>query len=411
MFSKTLSRWIAIVIVATPVGAMAQTAQEAKAPDYTKELGSPADGRFRPAALPGIEEAYLTPIFASSHAANLRKLRNGDMLCVWFSGTWEGESDVAILMARLPKGARQWSRSQVVDHRAGESFQNPVLFEAPDGALWIVHTTQAAGQGQANANVLVTKSTDGGKTWTAPAVLFDAPGSFVRQPMLVLPNGNWMLPMYVTPSRGITEGAESNYSLVKISADRGAHWKDCVVPKSNGYVQPDVVQMRGGRYLAFFRSRFADFIYRSTSEDRCAWTAPQKTQLPNNNSSIQVAKLANGHLVMAFNNVGSVVTEGKPKAGPRKPLSVALSEDGGATWGWVRDLEVGKPSDAPATQDPLRKQRAPEEYSYPSISQTVNGKILVAYTYRRLTIKTALFDEEWIKNGVTAGTFKGDAGK
>jgi hypothetical protein len=35
------------------------------------------DGKYRLSGQ-GIEEAYLTPIFASSHAANLLQLRNGD---------------------------------------------------------------------------------------------------------------------------------------------------------------------------------------------------------------------------------------------------------------------------------------------------------------------------------------------
>jgi predicted neuraminidase len=394
MFSKTPN--LLILGVATVVPLVAQ----APAPNYTRELGSATDGRFRPSALPGVEEAYLPPMFASSHAANLLLLRNGDLLCVWFSGSWEGNSDVAIMLARLRRGSNQWTSPQLVDHHAGESYQNPVLFEAPDGTLWLIHTTQAAGEGQANAKVLVTKSTDGGKTWPPPAVLFDTPGAFVRQSLLVMPNGDWMLPMYFTPSRGITRGAETNYSAVKISGDKGAHWKECTVPDSNGYVQPDVIQLNG-HYLAFFRSRYADYIYRSASDDGCTWTAPRKTQLPNNNSSIQVTKLANGHLVLAFNNVSSVVVKGKPQAGPRKPLSVALSEDGGETWRWVRDLETGLPAARQLPADPIGKdQPGREEYSYPSIVQTPDGKINVAYTYRRFTIKTVRFDEGWIRVSV-----------
>lgn len=364
-----------------------------------------ADGKYRPSSLAGAEEAYLAPIFPSSHAANLLALKNGDLLCVWFSGTWEGNSDVAIVLARLPKGSSQWSKAQVVDHHPGESYQNPVLFEAPNGALWIIHTTQPAGEGQANAKVLVTQSTDGGAHWSDPRVLFDLPGSFVRQPVVILPNGDWLLPMYVTPSRGITMGAETNYSLMKISADHGAHWKDCAVPESNGYVQPEVLRA-GGEYLAFFRSRFADFIYRSTSRDGCTWTPPHKTELPNNNASIQLARLANGHLVLAFNNVGSVVEGGKPKAGPRKPLSVALSKDNGASWASVRDLETGLAAPEPG-KDPNRKEPGREEYSYPSVTQTADGKITVAYTYRRFTIKAVRFDEKWIEGGSTAGSFQG----
>jgi predicted neuraminidase len=122
-----------------------------------------------------------------------------------------------------------------------------VVFQAPNGTLWLIHTTQGAGQGQANANVLVTKSSDGGKTWTTPVVLFGQPGAFVRQPLAVMPNGNWLLQMYFTPSRGITAGAETNYSAVRISSDQGSHWKECVMPDSNGYVQPSVVRLEDGR--------------------------------------------------------------------------------------------------------------------------------------------------------------------
>ena len=364
----------------------------------------PEDGKYRPSSVPGVEEAYLAPVFASSHAANLLALKNGNLMCVWFSGTWEGNSDVAIMLARLPKGSSQWSRPQVVDHHPGESYQNPVLFQAPDGTLWIFHTTQPAGEGQANAKVLVTRSQDAGAHWSPRSVLFATPGSFVRQPAVILPNGDWLLPMYVTPSRGITTGAETNYSVMKISSDRGVHWKEWPVPESNGYVQPDVVPIGGG-YLALFRSRFADFIYRSTSPDGHAWTAPRKTGLPNNNASIQLTKLVNGHLVLAFNNVGSVVSEGKPKAGPRKPLSVALSKDNGETWGWVRDLETGLAAPEPG-KDPNRKEPGREEYSYPSITQASDGTINVAYTYRRYTIKAVRFDETWIEGGSTVGTYK-----
>lgn len=316
-------------------------------------------------------------------------------MCVWFSGTREGDSDVAILLARLPKGSSQWSEPQVVDHHPGESYQNPVLFEAPDGSLWIFHTTQPAGEGQANAKVLVTRSKDRGTHWSAPEVLFDLPGSFTRQPLVVMPDGNWLLPMYVTPSRGITTGAQTNYSLMKISADRGATWKDCSVPDSNGYVQPSVIRAGGG-YLAFFRSRFADFIYRSTSPDGCRWAPPRKTELPNNNASIQVTKLANGHLVLVFNNSHSVIRDGKATTAPRKPLTVALSTNNGATWEWARDLETGQSAPPPGR----------EEYSYPSVAQTADGRISVAYTYLRETIKVVRFEEKWIKDGNTVGAFQ-----
>ena len=370
--------------------------------DYSRAIGAPVDGRLRPSAIEGLREAYLVPIFPSAHAANLLELKNGDLLCAWFSGTWEGNSDVAIVVSRLSAGSNRWTKPQVIDHHTGESYQNPVLFQAPDGEIWLIHTTQAAGAGQANAKVLVAKSTDNGNTWNGPRVLFDQPGAFVRHPMVVLADGTWMLPMYFTPTKGITTGAQAHYSVVKLSRDNGLHWEESRIPDSNGYVQPSVVRLNNGKYVAFFRSRFADNIFRSTSDDGKTWTPPRRTELPNNNASIQAAVLKDGNVVIAFNNVGSVVSDGKPKAGPRKPLSVALSKDGGKTWTEVRDLETGK---LPPGADPIpAESKAPgrEEFSYPSILQTRDGSIHVTYTYRRYTIKDVVFSEDWLGKG--AGT-------
>jgi len=345
-------------------------------------------------------------LFPSSHAANLLRLRNGDVLCAWFSGSQEGESDVAIVVSRLPHGSKQWSKPIIVDHQPGKSYQNPVPFQAPDGRLWIFHTEQDAGAGQANAHVLYVTSKDNGKTWTAPKVLFDKPGAFTRQPLVVVSKYKWILPMYYTPSRGITKGADSNYSVIEMTSDAGEMWKECEIPESDGLVQPSVVD-ENSHYVAFFRSRYADFVYRSTSEDGCKWTAPVASALPNNNASIQVAKLKDGDLVIAFNNVNASDKKGKPQTAPRVPLSVALSKDEGKSWSFVRDVETQYPDFAKQFSG-LSDKPGREEYSYPSVMQMPNGQIGVAYTYRRRTIKFVEFDESWIQQGSTTGKFKGN---
>ncbi len=290
----------------------------------------------------GLEEAYLPTLFRSSHAANLLKLTNGDLLCFWFSGTGEGESRVAIVMSRLARDSSQWSKTIEIDHQAGKSFQNPVAFQLSDGRIWLLHTSQTAGEGQADAQVLYLTSQDLGRTWTNPRPLFPRPGSFIRQPPVLIDDREWLLPLYYTPGRDITHGAESNYSAVEITRDGGKSWKECSVPESNGLVQQSVLRTALGRYLGFFRSRYSDFIYKSTSENGCNWTVPIPTQLPNNNSSIQAATLQDGSMVIAFNNSSSGIVKDKPRTAPRIPLSIALSRDGGQTWPWVRDIETAK---------------------------------------------------------------------
>jgi predicted neuraminidase len=346
-----------------------------------------------------MEEAYLPVIEPSSHAANLLQLKNGDLLCFWFAGSWEGKSGVAIVVSRLLSGSTEWSKPVVIDRRDGASFQNPVPFEAPDGTIWLIHTTQPAGEGQKNARVLVVKSRDQGRTWTSPQMLFDVPGAFVRDPIVVRADGDWLLPMYFTPSEGITTDAETNYSVVKISTDRGRTWSECAIPNSNGLVQPSVVEVKS-KFVAFLRSRYADFIYRSTSADGCHWTAAKATSLPNNNASIQAVKLKDGRIAIAFNNARAAAPNGRPATGPRKPVTVALSADGGDTWSAMRNIQLGKPekSGDPSYGQPMKKAPGRDEYSYPSILQAHDGSIFVAYTFRRETIKVVRFSETWIED-------------
>lgn len=352
---------------------------------------------------PGLKAAMLPALYASSHASNLVLLSNGDLLCFWFSGTWEGDSGVGIVMSRLPKGSQVWQQTTLIDNQQGSSFQNPVGFEDKSGRLWLFHTSQAAKQGQANAKVMKLWSDDHGKTWSKPEVLFSTAGAFTRQPLVVMDDGAWLLPMYFTPSKGITTGAESNYSVTQISSDSGKTWHECKIPKSDGLVQPNVLKTGRHAYVAFFRSRYADWVYRSTSTDGCKWTAPVKTSLPNNNSSIQVVRLRDGHMVIAFNNSRGPEGPRTPRTAPRMPLSVAISKDKGLTWTAVRDLERGDAGSNGEKHFPARQGK--DEYSYPAIIQIENNNLVVAYTYRRVGIKVVEFSEDWIKGGTSVGKF------
>lgn len=359
--------------------------------------------------LAGASTAMLPTLYPSSHASNLLLLRNGDLLCFWFSGSNEGNANVGIVFSRLPKGSNTWQPAQLVDRDAAKSYQNPVPFEAPDGALWLLHTQQSAGRGQADAQVLKAVSRDGGTTWSKPEVLFAQSGAYDRQPIVLGEHGDWLLPMYYSTSAGITSGAETNYSVIEVSRDQGATWQEVRVPQSEGLVQMNIVKLAAGRYVAFFRSRYADFIYRATSSDGLQWSAPAPTVLPNNNASIQAAKLADGHLVMAFDNAHGAKSGRVPQTGPRVPLSLAISDDAGVHWNYVRDLETPaevKSESGGSGQPAVIHLPKGEEYSYPSVLQMPDGKIVCTYTYRRVGIKAARMDENWVKQGKTVGVYQ-----
>src|SRR3954447_5437309 len=90
-------------------------------------------------------DAYLPSPCVQNHAANIMPLRNGDLGCVWFGGTQEGMADISIYFSRLEKDGDQWSAAEKLSDDPSRSEQNPILFPAPDGRLWLFWTAQKSG--------------------------------------------------------------------------------------------------------------------------------------------------------------------------------------------------------------------------------------------------------------------------
>jgi predicted neuraminidase len=359
-------------------------------------------------------EAFIPTIGQQSHAANLVELDNGDLLCAWFAGSKEGAGDICIALSRLPHGAARWTEPVWVTEDVTRSEQNPVLFSTPDGALWLLYTAQetrgctweewqrrvAAGEAKGSFHTRGTAvirrrlSTDGGHTWGPVETLISDLGSFTRNPIAVLSNGDWLFPIYYNVERPST-GDPIDYSTVQISEDAGQTWSEFPIPNSGGRVQASVLELDLGRLTAFFRSRAANNIYVSHSADYGrTWAEPERTVLPNNNSSVQALKLASGAIAIVYNHAGGGDHPDQvvwPRA--RYPLTVALSEDGGQTWPFMRHIETG--DNFAGEQNRSLNRRC----SYPSIVQTRDGLIHVAYSYRgRQCIKYVRFTENWIRN-------------
>ena len=337
---------------------------------------------------------------SSSHASSLLALPNGDVLMAWFSGKAEGGDYVGIAVSKLKSGETKWSEAKFVSRTRKRSAQNPVLMRNNNpndhddsNHVRIVHSSQAAYEGQGTSDMRSLFSTDGGETWSNPVVVDHKNGAFPKNSAIRALNGDLILPMYYTPS-GFFD-ASTQYSELQTSSDGGVSWHPLVeMPGTKGnLVQPTIVRLNNDDLLSFFRSRRADFIYASKStDDGKTWTNAKPTKFPNNNAGIQMIKLRNSSkdvLVLVFNNCN----EG------RFPLSIALSEDGGKSWDHIRDLEPDVDFDC---EQPNRERHTNDgdgEYSYPSIQEDGihDGLIHVAYTFRRETIKYSAFMIDWIK--------------
>ncbi|MNP59876.1 hypothetical protein D3C76_1549080 [compost metagenome] len=78
---------------------------------------------------------------------------------------------------------------------------------------------------------------------------------------------------------------------------------------------------------------------------------------------------------------------------PRAPMTVAISNDGGKSWAWQRNLDEG--DGYCMTNNSLEKLN--REFSCPSIKQGADGSLHIAYTYFRQAIKYVRVSPEWVK--------------
>lgn len=344
----------------------------------------------------GILEAMLPPgKYATAHAPALLELENGDILCAWFAGSFEGSKDISIVCARKEHGSDHWEEPVAVSYDSERSEQNPSLFLGPDGAVWCMYTAQLDRvEGKDNMQftsiIRCQKLFDGGKTWGKAEVIFPQEGSFCRQPIQVLSNGRWIFGNWICTDSA--NGLEGDPTVFRISDDQGRSWKQVEMPESNGAVHANVVELEPGKLIALMRSRFADFVYISHSDDYGdTWTRPEPTVLPNNNSSISALKLQSGRLAIAYNPTHVPNPEYGKVAWPglRCPVAVALSEDGGKTFPLVRLMERGEgfSGEENTTNN--------KQYEYPYLMQGKDGRMHLAYAYKnRIGIKYVSFWEE-----------------
>jgi len=346
----------------------------------------------------GRREGFLPSGSVSTHASFLLRLANGDLGCVWFGGSQEGKPDVSIYFSRLPAGGSSWEPEQKLSDDPTRSEQNPVLFETPTGELWVLYTAQIFGD-QDTSIVRRRISRDGGRTWSPIELFIDEPGTFIRNPVVIAANGDWLLPIFrCRPIPGARWNGAEDYSIVKVSSDQGRSWTDRPVPDSVGAVHMNIVRL-DDRLVAFYRNRRADYILKSESlDDGHTWSAPVPTAVPNNNSSIQARRFSDGQIVLICNPINAQMAgaAGRPdltaKLGskviwgtPRAPVALFFSADGGETFGDRIDVETG-PGWCHADL-PTKEQPENSELSYPSVEEKPDGTIALSFTWHREAIR------------------------
>jgi predicted neuraminidase len=316
------------------------------------------------------------------HPACFTELADGSLYAVFFSGRGEyGDAAASVYGSRLPPGARRWSRPVVVATNPFHALGNAVVWQVPDGVVWLFYVTRY-GEVWADARITAKISRDGARTWSEPfQVTFEA-GTLVRSRPVVLADGSWLLPVYHEAGRDpeFDDPANTSFFLRRDPAT-GAWTESNRVRSRLGNVQPAAAVVSGSHLVAFCRrggdyaGRPDGWLVRTESRDGGrTWSAGADSALPNPNAAVDFIRLASGRHLLAYNHSFT----------NRTPLTVALSDDGGRTFAWRRDIAAGPEGD----------------FAYPTAVQTRDGRIHVMFTSdERTVVRKAVFTEAWATGG------------
>jgi len=330
-----------------------------------------------------IDDLYGTVAFSSElifekipgavayHCSTLTECANGDLLCLWYGGSYEAADDQKLWLARRKKGERFWQKPEAIAGSSIAPAGNPIIFTDGIGRVWVLWGKKIGDRPRRRGSggpgrLMYRISSDNGKTWTKDkpfGVKFGVKlGWGVRNVPTWLSTGEMALPL-----SGLKDQGDDLKSLyIMKTKDNGKTWETSAPYR--GGSQPTVIERKDGSLFVMMRGK--PIIKQTISKDGGkTWSKAVPSKLPNPNAGIAMTKLKNGHVILVFNNTSK----------GRSPLNIARSLDGGRTW-----------------EKPLTLEPNPGEYSYPCVIQTSDGRIHISYTFRRYTIKHVEMNEDWL---------------
>ena len=311
---------------------------------FGKALGNHLRGRALPEAKPAsgatpldqpgaprtLEDRYPQPFFKAQlvfdslegvpahHCSTLAECPNGDLLCVWYGGSYESADDQRLFLARKVDGAAHWNTPAIlVDSHFPTPPGNAVVFRLGQriGLIWgrmEAARPLARGTGWESCRLLLRWSEDNAQTWGDDTELTGLQGCLPRNAPFTLADGRFAVPLS-------GHGGDLGGAFLLMTADQGKTWTPSGVMKAGS--QPTVIQRESGHLLALLRHQ-PKILQALSTDDAVTWTTPEETDLPCPEAAIAMTRLNNGHLLLVYDN--SLIA--------RTPLAIARSIDEGRTW-------------------------------------------------------------------------------
>lgn len=310
------------------------------------------------AAMVESEFVFQKARFAQCHASTIVETK-GTLVAAWFGGSREGRPDVGIWVAR--KEGAAWTLPVEVANGVQSPQKrypcwNPVLFQPKSGPLVLFYKV---GPSPSRWWGMLMTSDDAGKTWLKPRRLPDGIWGPIKNKPVQLSDGSLLCP---------TSGEATGWRVfMQRTPDLGKTWES-IGPLNDGKrfaaIQPTILVYPGDTLQILCRSRQGKITQCWSADGGKTWGEMTATALPNPNSGIDGATLADGRQLLVYNHT----------ARGRSPLNVAVSKDG-REW-----------------QAALVLENQPGEFSYPAVIQAADGRVHATYTWKRRRIKHVVID-------------------
>lgn len=330
-----------------------------------------------PAAMPStlpalfVNEMLWRDASLAAASPNLTELPDGRIAAAWLAGPDDGMT--VHFSIRERDGWRPPGQIASHESTAGGTFArtdrlgSPVL-HAEGSWLHLWYASRTLGD-----SINHSLSTDGGKSWSKPARLQTSPfanfGNTVRTAPVSLADGGLGLPI----SHGFI-GRHGEW--LRLSAT-GQIVDKLRLPATAGTQQPAVAALDEQQAIAVLRDAGpapGSLRLATTDDGGQHWQAGEALAVTNPNASVALLRLKSGRLLLA----------GNPASG-RQALLLWLSADQGKTWQEMRTVEAAPDGGA--------------DYGNPSLLLGRDGRIHLAYDWRRQGIKHAVFSEAWLDGG------------
>ncbi|MCC6490798.1 MAG: exo-alpha-sialidase, partial [Candidatus Hydrogenedentes bacterium] len=312
---------------------------------------------------------------------------NGTWVAVWRSTDTLGNTigtDEDILYSRSTDEGAPWGSPAALNTNAatdtGQDYEPNV--SADGGGTWVAaweSTDTLGGMIGTDSDILYSRSTDGGATWSAPAALntnanMDTGDDYAIN-VSTDGNGTWVATWESTDTLGETIGTDSDI-LYSRSTDGGSSWSAPTALNTNAVADtgsdytPNVSTDRNGTWVTVWCSNDSlggmigtdsDVLFSRSTDGGATWSAPAalNTNAAADTGNDYIPNLStdgNGSWVSVWESNDSLVNT----IGTDYDILVSRSTNGGATWSAPVALNANAAAD---TRDD----------GFPSVSTDRNG--------------------------------------